>query len=132
MKIVKMAILLITVISVVAISCADEETPLICHLYGWARNQTDSTGITNLTLRIRDINPNNISFYRNRETTTITIEDSLDGCFEMDSVCYGTSNQQGYYVFICIDSTENPGYPSQAVQPFIWGEVDTITIYITR
>ncbi|MBA7664264.1 hypothetical protein ES703_72321 [subsurface metagenome] len=60
----------------------------------------------------------------------IRYENSFPGFFEMDSVCYGTTKQQGRIVFIVIDSTENPGWPSQGWYPDIYGDVDTIILYI--
>ena len=48
----------------------------------------------------------------------------------MDSVCYGTTKRQGNLVFIGIDETENPGWPSQFYTPDIFGAVDTVYVYI--
>jgi len=113
-----------------ATNCADEEEPLIClHLYGYAVRDDNQQGINGLALRIYDINPYDISVGRLRETTTIT-QDSIPGFFEMDSVCYGTTKRQGNLVSIGIDSTQNPGYPSQYYTPFIYGEIDTVIIEI--
>lgn len=124
----------------VAISCGgEEEEPFICHhLYGYTqriRVINDSipvydtlAGVDGLILRIYDINPYNVSIGRLRYDTTET-RDSVPGCFQMDSVCYGTSSNQGTIVTIGINETENPGWNSQYQTPFIDGEVDTVFIY---
>ena len=54
----------------------------------------------------------------------------IPGFFEMDSVCYGTTNRQGNLVSIGIHENENPGWPSQFYTPDIFGDVDTVYIYI--
>lgn len=122
-------LLLISIFLITAPRCGSEEEPLICHLYGYAVRDDNQTGINGLVLKIYDIDPYNISQGRLRETTT-GIQDSVDGFFEMDSVCYGTTKNQGNLVTIGIDSTQNPGYMTQYYTPFIDGEVDTIIISI--
>ena len=117
-------------IAILALNCTTEEEPFVCHLYGWVIEEDDSTtGVDSVKLKIWDINPYNVSQMRARETTTRP-ENFFPGFFEMDSVCYGTTKQQGRIVFIVIDSTENPGWPSQGWQPDIYGDVDTIILYI--
>jgi hypothetical protein len=124
---------------VMAINCGEEEgDPLICHLYGNTqriRVVNDSipvhdtlAGVDGLVLRIYDINPYDVNSGRLRYDTTYT-RDSVPGCFEMDSVCYGTTNNQGNLVTIGIDETENPGWNTQYRTPFIAGSVDTVLIY---
>jgi len=114
-------------IAILALNCTTEEEPFICHLYGWVIH--DTTGVNNIKLKIWDINPYNVDQMRARETIT-RYENSFPGFFEMDSVCYGTTKQQGRIVFIVIDSTENTGWPSQGWYPDIYGDVDTIILYI--
>lgn len=112
--------------------CSEDEEPLLAHVYGYVRNESDSSGVNSITLRIRDIDPENVEDIRERETITRT-EDSLAGYFEMDSVCYGTSNMQGIgYVTIIVDSTTNPGWPTQYWQPDVYGAVDTVILYISH
>lgn len=114
------------------LNCTTQGEPLISHLYGYLKNESDSTGVNNIVLKIRDINPYDVNLSRVREDTTRT-EDSQDGFFEMDSVCYGTTEQQGTgYVAIFADSLLNPGWPSQYWWPSIAGDVDTIIIYIAK
>ncbi len=115
---------------IVTLNCAIEGEPIICHLYGWIIEEDDSTTrVNDIKLRIWDINPYNVSQMRARETITRT-ENSFPGFFEMDSVCYGTTKQMGRIVSIVIDSTENTGRPSQGWSPDIYGDVDTIILYI--
>ncbi|MGB7055474.1 MAG: hypothetical protein WBE28_09165 [bacterium] len=114
----------------VAIDCGgEEEEPLICHLYGYMINNDNQQGVNNLIVRIYDINPYNVNSGRLRYDTTMT-QDSIAGFFEMDSVCYGTSKRQGNLVTIGLDGTENPNWPNQFYTPDIFGEVDTVFIYI--
>ncbi len=115
------------------LNCMKEEVPVLCHLYGWVKDEADSTtGINNFVLQIKDINPYTLQSLRIREITTRT-DDSTYGFFEMDSVCYGTTNQQGTgYVTIFADSIKNPGWESRYWSPRIVGDIDTIILYILR
>ena len=115
------------------VGCTTNEDPLICHVYGQVISEDDSiTAIDGIILRIQDINPDNVGQVRIRSNIDTTeTADSLGGFFEIDTVCYGTTSQQGTgYVVIYADSTSNPGYPSQAWAPTIRGDVDTIILYI--
>jgi hypothetical protein len=114
---------------VVAVSCSEQEEPLICHLYGYMINDITQTGVNGLIVRIIDINPYDVYQVRLRYDTTAT-KDSVAGFFEMDSVCYGTNKRQGNLVNIAIDNSENPGWPNQGYTPDIDGAVDTVYIYI--
>lgn len=121
------------IIASAILSCTPTEEPLVCHLYGYARSAADSTtGINNLILQIKDMDPYDISTARIRETTT-RANDTLDGFFEMDSVCYGTTNSQGTgYVVIHLDSVQNNSpWPDHYWAPTILGEVDTIVVYVS-
>jgi hypothetical protein len=126
---------LITVLAsllVLAVQCATgEEEAYFTHLYGYVRSETDSTtGVNGLILKIRDLNPNDIDYWRIREITTQT-QDTLAGFFDVDSVVHGTSHQQGTgYVAIFLDSLENPQWPSQLWYPTLFGPVDTIILYV--
>ncbi|KPJ72855.1 hypothetical protein AMJ52_04975 [candidate division TA06 bacterium DG_78] len=124
---------LITVFTaLLVVQCATEEEEIyFTHLYGYAREETDSTtGISGLILKIRDLNPNDLDYWRTREVTTQT-QDALVGFFEIDSVVYGTSQQQGTgYVAIFLDSLQNPQWPSQLWYPTIFGPADTIILYV--
>lgn len=109
------------------LACPQKETPYFSHVYGWLRyNELDTVGTNNVILQIRDIDPENTAYFRNRSDTTM-IHDSHGGFFEMDSVCYGTS---GYLssdiVRILCDSLQNPGYKTLIWFPTIMGGVDTI------
>lgn len=126
----KKIVLLSILLAVITLNCTEEEEPLICYLYGWVKRETDSTGVNDLLLRIRDINPNDVNQWRERNTTTRT-EDSIPGFFEMDSVCYGTSKMQGIgYVTIIVDNDSNPGWTTQYWQPNVYGAIDTVILYI--
>jgi hypothetical protein len=119
------------IILVVSLNCAEEEEPFFCHLYGWMKSATDSTGLKDLKLKIWDIDPEDISRSRERTTTTSSA-DTTAGFFEMDSVVYGTTKMQGSsYVTIVVDSIDNPAYPTQYFQPGIYGSVDTVIIYVS-
>lgn len=112
--------------------CPEEEEPLLAHVYGYMRNESDSSGVDSITLRIQDIDPEQLDHIRERQTITATA-DSLAGHFEMDSVCYGTSKMQGIgYVTIIVDSTSNPGWPTQYWQPDIYGAIDTVILYLSH
>lgn len=113
----------------VAVSCSEEETPLVCHLYGYMINNVTQTGVNGQVVRIYDINPYDVYQVRLRRDTTAT-KDSVAGFFEMDSVCYGTNKRQGNLVTIGIDESENSGWPNQYYTPDISGAVDTVYIYI--
>ena len=127
----KKAALIVLFIAILVTNCLKEDEPVLCHLYGWAKSESDSTiGINNLILQIRDINPYNINYLRIRETNTRN-EDSVAGFFEMDSVCYGLTNQQGTgFVTIKVDSMQNPACSTQYWAPTIVGAVDTIILYV--
>lgn len=112
--------------------CATEEEEIyFTHLYGYMREETDSTtGINGLILKIRDLNPEDLDYWRTREVTTQT-QDTLAGFFEIDSVVHGTSQQQGTgYVAIFLDSLLNPQWPSQLWYPTLFGPADTIIPYV--
>jgi hypothetical protein len=127
MKII-MPILFLTILG--CLSCTDAETPFLSHVYGWAYRMSDSTGINGLTIRIRDIDAYDLGHMRDRTVLTETV-DSLDGFFELDSVCYGTSHVQGIgYVIMFIDSVDNPVWPDTSWLPDIRGPVDTIIFYL--
>jgi len=114
-------------IAILALNCTTEEEPFVCHLYGWVIH--DTTGVNDIKLKIWDINPYNVDQMRSRETTTRD-ENSTPGFFEMDSVCYGTTRRQGSIVSVVVDSTDNPGWPSQIWRPDVYGNIDTIILYI--
>lgn len=126
----KKILLFIFAIAVISLHCAIEEEPYLCHLYGYVLSENDSIGVNNLLLRIWHINPDDVSQLVVLDTVRTHTENSLPGFFERDSVCYGTSKKQGRYVRIVVDSTYNPGWPSQYWTPGIYGEVDTVTLYI--
>jgi hypothetical protein len=115
------------------VNCTTEEEPLITHLYGYVRQLSDTTvGVNDIVLQIKDIHVHDLNRMRIREDTT-TVQDSLDGYFEMDSVCYGTTQLQGTgYVTIYVDSLKNPDWPTQYWLPTLLGEIDTIVIFITK
>ena len=136
----KSPVFLIPLLLIVAIHCGgEEEVPFICHLYGYTqliRVINDSIpiydtlpGVNGMVLRIYDINPYDVNMGRLRYDTTET-RDSIPGAFEMDSVCYGTTNNQGNLVSIGINETENPGYNTQYRTPDISGDVDTVIVYL--
>ena len=136
----KFMICLIPLMVAVAINCGGEpEEAFVCHVYGYTqriRTINDSipiydtlAGVNGLILRIYDIDPYDVSMGRLRYDTTET-RDSIPGCFEMDSVCYGTTTNQGNNVSIGINETENPGWNTQYRTPDIFGEVDTVIIYL--
>ncbi len=127
----KKIVLFIIAIVVITLHCTEEEEePYFCHLYGYVLNENDSIGVNNLLLRIWHINPDDMDQLVVLDTVRTHTENSLFGFFEIDSVCYGTTKKQGRYVTIVVDSTYNPGWPSQYWTPDIYGEVDTITLYI--
>jgi hypothetical protein len=112
------------------LSCTDTEEAFLSHVYGWAYRKSDSTGINDLTIRIRDIDAYNLSQLRDRTVVTETM-DSLDGYFELDSICYGTTRIQGFgYVVMFIDSIENPNWSDTNWFPDIRGPVDTVIFYL--
>lgn len=82
---------------------------------------------------VRDINPENTSYYRFRRDTTGYSIDSQPGFFEMDSVCYATSGYQGsQIVAVMIDSIDNPGWPRQYWYLNLYGGVDTVELKLTK
>lgn len=126
----KLAIFALFFVFFAAVHCTGEdEEPLICHLYGYMINNNTQQGVNGLIVRIHDINPYDIATTRLRYDTTMT-QDSIPGYFEMDSVCYGTTKRQGNLVVIGINETENPGWPGQYYTPDIFGDIDTVYIYI--
>ena len=125
----KILIILLFISAYVAIDCTEEEKPLICHLYGYMINNSTQQGENNLIVRIYDINPYDVSRGRLRYDTTST-KDANPGYFEMDSVCYGTSKRQGNLVTIGLNDAENPDWPNQLYTPDIYGDTDTVYIYI--
>jgi hypothetical protein len=119
-------------IAIITLQCTSEEEPYFVHLYGYVIEEADSTtGVNDLLLRIWHLNPDNPSQTVLLDTIRTKTQDEFDGFFERDSVCYGTSQKQGQgYVAIVVDSTQNPGWPSQLWTPEIYGDVDTVTLYI--
>ena len=114
-------------------NCLEKEVRYWTHLYGFAKLESNGNGINGLTLIIGDIDPENTSITRVRETITANSADSIPaaGFFEMESVCYATENVQGsQIVWIMIDSTDNPGYTSQYQYVDLSGPTDTINYYI--
>lgn len=126
-------LLLVISICILELHCIDDPgEPFYTNLYGWIRAASDSTGVSGLNLRIYDIDPDDLSSTRMQERTT-TEHDSIDGYFHIDSIIFGTTKMQGVgYVSIVVDSTTNPGWPSQIWQPSLRGDVDTIIIYIEK
>jgi len=125
-------LLFLLCVLVFIVACFKEEEKYYTHLYGWVRDPStpDTNGVDGIVVQIVDINPKDVSRNRIREDTTHTV-DSLHGFFEMDSVCYGTSGYMGAQtVMIHIDSTKNPGYPTQWWFPDIGGGVDTVILHI--
>ncbi len=118
------------------LNCETDEEPLFSDVVGYMRyiSQHDTTvdtiGVNNLIVRIRDIDPDDMSQTRERRDTTI-VKDSFDGYFEMDSVCYGTTQRQGTgYFTVIIDSVNNPAWPNQLWLPTVEGPVDTLILYL--
>jgi hypothetical protein len=125
-------ITMLTSVLTLFVQCATEEEEIyFTHLYGYAREEADSiTGLNNLILKIRDLNPDDLDYWRTREVTTQT-QDTLAGFFEIDSVVHGTSQQQGTgYVAIFLDSLQNPQWSSQLWYPTLFGPADTIILYV--
>jgi hypothetical protein len=113
----------------VMMHCADDDVPLFSDVSGWLR-QDDSTtaGINNIILTVGDIDPDDITSMRTRKVTTQP-KDTLGGYWEMDSVCYGTTQQQGTgYVRIILDTLDNPVYNYRVWLPNIFGPADTIIL----
>ncbi len=132
---IKTITLLTLFVAAVAIHCTtdEDEEPLFTHLYGWVKTQAN-IGIDGLLLKIIDIDPDKLSQWRQRETITIT-KDSIPGYFEMDSVVFGTTKMQGTgYVTIILDSLEdqNKEWPTHIWYPNLFGEIDTLTLYISK
>ncbi len=116
----------------VIFDCAKKEELYFTHLYGWAKYDTLG-GINGLKLVIRDIRPDDTDYYRFRSVTTGYSNDSLPGFFEMDSVCYGTSNfQGGQIVAVLLDSVDNPGWPRQYWYLTLSGGVDTVELNLKK
>lgn len=112
------------------INCTDGEEPLLSHMYGWVYKTSDSTGINDLTIKIRDIDPYDIKLLRDRSVITQS-KDTLPGYFEIDSVCYGTTKIQGTTcVTMSIDSVDNQTWPDTIWFPDLRGPVDTVIIYL--
>lgn len=112
------------------INCTDDEKPFLSHMYGWVYRTSDSTGINDLTIKIRDIDPHDVNVLRDRSMITQS-KDTLPGYFEIDSVCYGTTKIQGTtYVTMSIDSVDNPTWPNTIWFPDLGGPVDTVIVYL--
>jgi hypothetical protein len=113
------------------ISCTKEPELLFTDLYGWVRDTTaaDTTGINGLVLVIYDCDPDAPNISRARWDTTRT-QDSLPGFFEMQDVCYGTTNDQGSNVVVVLDSHYNHGRIPQYWYPRTDGPVDTAVLYL--
>jgi hypothetical protein len=110
--------------------CSREEEIYFCHLYGYIKDSADSTGIDGMQIDIYDIDPEQTNQSRVRTVASET-KDSISGFFELDSVCWGTSQMQGVgYVTIRVDSMYNSGYPTKIWQPDLHASVDTIDLYI--
>ena len=126
----KIPLLFLFLITLSLLNCTSAEEPFLSHVYGWAYRMSDSTGINGLTIRIRDINVYDLSQLRDRTVITET-KDSLDGYFELDSVCFGTTSVQGIgYVVFFIDSIDNPTWPDTNWFPDIRGPEDTVIFYM--
>jgi hypothetical protein len=128
----KIILLSIIAVSIIVVGCTEEEEiPLICHLYGYIRDDDTQQGIDNMVIQIIElVNPYDINSNRIRYDTTM-MHDSIPGFFEMDSVCYGTNKRQGTgMVSIGIDSTLNPAYLSRIYPIDITGSVDTVYVYV--
>ena len=126
----KKTILMLFIFAFVFLGCTDAEEPFLSHVSGWAYRTSDSTGINGLTIRIRDIDVYDLSQLRDRTVVT-EMSDSLDGYFELDSVCFGTTSIQGAgYVIFFIDSTDNPSWSDTSWFPDIRGPADTIIFYL--
>ena len=122
--------MIILVALTTCILCSREEEAYYCHLYGYIRNMIDSTGIDGMQIDIYDIDPEQTNQTRLRSVTSTTA-DSISGFFELDSVCWGTSQVQGIgYVTIRVDSIKNPGYPNTNWLPDLHSAVDTVELYI--
>ncbi len=125
----KILILIIAVL--LLLYCSRKEELYFTHLYG--RVKHDTTYINGIILIVRDINPENTAYYRFRTDTTGYSSDSLPGFFEMDSVCYGTSNYQGGdIVAVLVDSTDNPGWPRQYWYLSLHGGIDTVELNLKK
>lgn len=122
-------IIFFTVIAIVVFNCTKKEELYFTHLYCWVKQ--DTIGINGLKLLVRDINPERTDYFRFRPVTTSFSPDSLPGFFEMDSVCYGTSNYQGsQIVAVLLDSVDNPGWPRQFWYLTLSGGVDTVELQL--
>ncbi len=126
----KKIIILLFFFVFVWINCTDDEEPFLSHVYGWVYKTSDSTGINNLTIKIRDIDPHDLEVLRDRTVITQN-KDTLPGYFEIDSVCYGTTKIQGTtYVTMSIDSVDNLTWPDTTWFPDLHGPVDTVIVYL--
>lgn len=113
------------------LNCFQKEKLYFTHLYGWVKY--DTTAINGIILRVRDINPEDPTHFRFRADTTGYSPDSLLGFFEMDSVCYATSEFQGSrIVAVLVDSLENPGWPSQYWYLDLSGGIDTVELHLIK
>ncbi len=115
--------------ALVIIHCAEDDIPLFSDVSGYLRrNDSLTSGINNVILTVGDIDPDDITGMRTRKVTTGP-HDTLDGYWEMDSVCYGTTRQQGTgYVRITLDTLDNPAYPYRVWLPNIFGPADTVVL----
>jgi hypothetical protein len=113
------------------INCTEDEEPLYCHVYAWVRDSADSTGVDGLVLKVIDLDPDNLSAFR-QNTVTTTTHDQLQGFFEIDSLVYGTDKRQGSaLVTFVADTLDNPSWQYTVWHPVISGDVDTAILYIS-
>ena len=118
-------------IAMCIVSCTEDEEPLFSHVYGWVRTTTDSTGVNGLIMKVIDLDPDDLPAFRQRQVTTATY-DQVPGYFEIDSVVYGTDQRQGtQYVTFVSDTLDNPNWPYTIWRPNIYGEIDTVILYIS-
>jgi hypothetical protein len=116
---------------VIANCSGEDAVPLFSDVSGWLR-QSDSltAGINGVILTVGDIDPDDIARMRIRKVTTQE-HDTLGGYWEMDSVCYGTTLQQGTgYVRITLDTLDNPTRPYRVWLPNVFGPADTVILYM--
>lgn len=122
--------LLLAVLPLVFVACADEETLYYTHLHGFTCSllDADTQGVNGLKLWISDINPENSAVQRSRTVVTHTADDSnMLGYFEIDSVCFATSSHQAAQIVrVYLDSLDNPEWKTQWWYPDPKGPVDTV------
>jgi hypothetical protein len=128
----KILLFSILTISITTFNCIEEEeTPILCHLYGYLKNNNTQQGVDGIIFQIIEYyNPYNLSVGRVRYDTTKT-QDSIPGFFEMDSVCYGTSKHQATgLVSLAIDDSLNPGWDERIYLLYIDGAACTVEVFI--